>query len=120
MTRYALLLIPSLAFGAGAWERANLPGGAYWEYDKASIIMLPNDQRRILARLTLSGMAPDVKAGNHYDHAVMLIELDCGKRLMRVVDTVAYLRAERVQPSRTSEDWKAADANVLFKAACHP
>lgn len=115
-----MLFLPSLALAAGAWERMEMPErSAYWEYDKSSIIVLPENRRRILARMTLSGMLPDVKAATNYDHAIYLIELDCTKQLMRVVDTVAYLRAERAQLSRTAEDWKAAGpTSALHKAAC--
>lgn len=112
----ALALVPTVSLAAGAWQRFDMPGG-YWEYDASSVVVLPDNQRRILARLTLSGMLKD-PAGNHYDHAVYLIELDCAKRLRRVIDVVVYFRAERVEPPRTSEPWREMKESTLHKAAC--
>jgi hypothetical protein len=106
------------ALAASSWVRLDVPGG-YWEYDQASIVVLPENRRRILARFTVSGMLQDKPTGQHYDHAIFLIEVDCDKRMQRVVDVVMYLRAERVEPSRTSEDWRpSAPTSTLHKAAC--
>jgi hypothetical protein len=102
---------------AGDWVRVNGPG-FYWEYDRSSVTTSSDGTRRMLARFTLDTPLQDKGTGAYYDHAIYTYEIDCPKRMVRVVDLVIYFRAERVQPSRTSEDWRAGADNTLYKAAC--
>lgn len=120
--RLAALLLALLsypAFAAGSWQRFDLPDkSAYWEIDRASITPTADNHRRLLARLTYSGIQKDA-AGTYWDHAILVAEVDCEKRMWRTIDVVAYLRAERVPPGQSTGDWKAAPANTpIYVSAC--
>lgn len=120
--RLALLFLPLLAppaFAAGDWVKSAEVRGAQLEYDRASIITREDGTKRILVRMTASGFFENKTTGGHYDHTIAIIEFDCPKKQRRFVDVVSYFRAERVDPGRTSDDWKdVGRSSGLYKAVC--
>lgn len=114
-----LLLVAAPAFGAGTWERFDLPDkSAYWEVDRASITPTADDHRRLLARITLSGIQKD-SAGTYWDHTILVAEVDCAQRAWRATDIVSYLRAERVAAVPPTGKWLQAPAgSPIYVSAC--
>lgn len=118
----ALLLTPALAGAAGAWERFELPERAgYWEIDRASVTPTKQGTKRVLTRTTLTGMKSTGggTTSAFYDQSVTIMEADCENRRARVVEGVAFLRAERIEAGDTSTPWQPMPANsTLYVVAC--
>jgi hypothetical protein len=114
----ALLVVTHHALAADGYVfRHQAPEGT-WDFDAASVVVLSDSIRRSQMSLTLAKPLQDQPTGSRYDRLVFVYEHDCSKNQMRVLETNAYLRGERVKMSRPSDEWRPAADSAAQKYAC--
>jgi hypothetical protein len=112
------LLIAHNAIAADSYLLRHEFEGGSWDFDMASIAVVDDTLRTSRMTLNLTQPLQDQPTGNRYDRIVFLYEHDCKAQRMRVVDTLSYLRDERVEVKGASPEWRAAADSVAHKYAC--
>lgn len=114
----ALLVAAPHAFAADGYVfRHKSPEGT-WDFDAASVVVVSESVRKSQMTLTLTKPLQDQPTGTQYDRVVFVYEHDCKKNQMRVLDTMAYLRGERVKMSQASDEWRPAGDSMAQQYAC--
>jgi hypothetical protein len=116
-TAVALLVAHNALAAEAVIFRHQTPEGS-WDFDAGSIVVVDESIRRSQMVLNLKKPLQDQPTGNQYDRVVFMYEHDCRKNQMRVTDTTAYLRGERVEMGRASNAWRAAGESVAQQYAC--
>ena len=114
----ALLVAVPPAFAADGVVFRHQSREGTWDFDAASVVVVSESVRKSQMTLTLTKPLQDQPTGAQYDRVVFVYEHDCRKNQMRVLDTMAYLRGERVTMTRASDEWRPAGDSMAQQYAC--